>query len=142
MGLHPSPVLTTTQQVELTGVACTSTDRCFASGSNGGSGNTGFVATILGGSLGAPDYGHGVSVHGLGSIACRGTDCWATGSVLNGGTFGAMAGAIYPVVSGAPMGAIAAPRTYSLPAIAMMGKLVIAAVNTLEPHRCGVVVLG
>lgn len=141
-GGRPSSVQTTKQQIELTDVACPSAERCYASGSNVENGTKGFISTIEGGSLGSPDYGHGVSVLGLGSLTCRGTKCWASGSVANGKTYGGMEGAIYPILSGAPTKAIAAPRTYSLPAISMMGSIVIAAVNTLNTHRCGVVLLG
>jgi hypothetical protein len=141
-GGRPSPVKTTKGLGELTDVACTSVVRCYASGSIGADGSQGFIATIVRGSLGTPNYGHGVSVRGLGSLTCRATKCWASGSVVDGATFGSMEGAVYPIVSGSPTKAIAAPRTFSIPGISMMGSMVVAAANTLVVHRCAVVVIG
>jgi hypothetical protein len=140
--MKPSPVQTTTQQEELTAVVCTSAGHCVASGNGGAAGNKGFISTIEGGVLGSADYGTGVSALQLGSLTCRATNCWATGGVIDKAAYGGIEGAIYPIVSGAPTTAIGATRTYSLPAISMMGSGVIAAANTLNRNRCAVAVLG
>lgn len=139
-GLQPS-LVRTTKQLELTDVVCTSATHCVASGNSGTAENRGFLSTITGGVLGAPNYGSGASALELGALTCRSSSCWAAGVVTDSSATGGRDGAIYPITSGSLMTAVSAPQTNLLPAIATMGNGVIAAGATLTANRCAVAVL-